>query len=76
MKATRRSNCAARSTRICIRYRLDANIATTIFPFALVKTSSKPSMTSTSEPVKPLRSTFVLSASNASTPADPSSARR
>ena len=62
--ATLRSNWSARSTRICIRYRLDENIATTIRPRALVKTSSKPSMTSRSEPLTPLRSTFVLSPSS------------
>ena len=34
---------------------------TTILPVALLKISSKPSMTSRSEPVKPRRSAFVLS---------------
>ena len=37
-------------------------------PCALVKISSKASTTSVSEPVKPRRSTFVLSAKSASTP--------
>ena len=48
---------------------LDANIATTILPVALVKISSNASTTSSSEPVNPFRSMFVLSASSASTPA-------
>ena len=55
---------------------LDENIATTILPAALVKISSKPSVTSSSDPVKPFRSTFVLSESSARTPAAPSSANR
>ena len=37
-----------------------------------MKISSKASVTSSSEPVKPLRSTLVLSASSTSTPAAPS----
>ena len=37
---------------------LDANIATTIFPDALVKISSNASITSISDPVNPFRSTF------------------
>ena len=55
---------------------LDANIATTILPSALVKISSKASVTSSSDPETPLRSMFVLSARSASTPAEPSSASR
>ena len=47
---------------------LDANAATISLPGALVKISSKASTTSRSEPVKPRRSMFVLSANSASTP--------
>ena len=59
-----------------MRKMLDENIATTILPLALVKISSNPSVTSSSDPVNPLRSTLVLSDSSASTPAAPSSAKR
>ncbi len=52
---------------------LDANAATMIRPVALVKISSNASTTSSSEPVNPRRSMFVLSARRASTPSDPSS---
>ena len=55
---------------------LEANIVTTILPGVLVKISSKASMTSSSDPEKPRRSTLVLSANSASTPAVPSSAKR
>ena len=55
---------------------LDANAATTSCPVALVKISSNASTTSRSEPVKPRRSMFVLSANSASTPSRPSSAKR
>ncbi len=55
---------------------LDANAATISLPVALVKISSNASTTSSSEPVKPRRSMFVLSANSASTPAPPSSAKR
>ena len=51
---------------------LDANVATTILPSAFVKISSNASVTSTSDPVNPRRSTFVLSASRARTPDAPS----
>src|SRR5919201_1243148 len=50
---------------------LDANAATMIRPGALVKISSKASMTSTSEPVNPRRSILVLSANSARTPEGP-----
>ena len=52
---------------------LDANAATISRPVALVKISSNASTTSRSDPVKPRRSMFVLSANSASTPAAPSS---
>ena len=55
---------------------LDENVATTSLPSVLVKISSNASMTSISGPVKPLRSTFVLSEKSASTPWAPSSAKR
>jgi hypothetical protein len=55
---------------------LDANAATISLPVALVKISSNASTTSSSDPVKPRRSMFVLSAKSASTPLAPSSARR
>ena len=55
---------------------LDANAATMIRPVALVKISSNASTTSSSDPVKPRRSMFVLSAKSASTPVAPSSANR
>jgi hypothetical protein len=42
----------------------------------LVKISSNASTISSSEPVKPRRSMFVLSANKASTPAAPSCAKR
>ena len=45
---------------------LDENMATTMRPFALVKISSNPSVTSRSDPLTPLRSTFVLSPSRTS----------
>ena len=47
---------------------LDENAATTILPGVLVKISSKASMTSSSDPEKPLRSMLVLSPNSASTP--------
>ncbi len=74
--ATLRPNCAARFTRICSRYTLVANDVTTILPLVLAKISSNAGTTSTSEPVKPGRSMFVLSENSASTPAVPSSAKR
>ena len=52
---------------------LDANAATISRPVALVKISSNASTTSSSDPVKPRRSMFVLSANSASTPCEPSS---
>ncbi len=55
---------------------LDENAATISRPLALVKISSNASMTSVSDPVKPRRSTLVLSASSASTPSVPSSPKR
>ena len=55
---------------------LDANAATTILPLAPVKISSKPSMTSISDPLKPVRSMFVLSARSTSTPTAHCSSRR
>ena len=55
---------------------LDENAATISRPVVLVKISSNASTTSSSEPVKPRRSMFVLSANSASTPAEPSSAKR
>src|SRR5919198_1478560 len=55
---------------------LDANAATMSRPVALVKISSNASVTSRSDPVKPRRSIFVLSANNASTPSAPSCAKR
>ena len=54
---------------------LDANVATTILPSVLLKISSNASVTSRSDPVKPRRSMFVLSAKSASTPVVPSSAK-
>jgi hypothetical protein len=59
-----------------MRYKLDENRATTILPSAPVKISSNASVTSTSDPVNPFRSMFVLSASSASTPDAPSCANR
>ncbi len=47
---------------------LDANAATMSLPAALVKISSNASTTSNSDPVKPRRSTLVLSANSARTP--------
>ena len=67
--ATLRPNRTARFTRICIRWMLVANAATTILPAAAVKISSNAFTTSSSDPVTPVRSTFVLSANSASTPA-------
>ena len=55
---------------------LDANAVTTSFPCVLANSSSNASTTSYSEPVKPGRSMFVLSANSASTPRAPSSANR
>ncbi len=74
--ATLRPKRAASRTRICTRNRLDENVATTSIPVADVKISSKAPMTSISEPVKPRRSMLVLSASSASTPSEPSVAKR
>ncbi len=55
---------------------LEENVATTSSPVVDVKISSKAPATSSSEPVTPGRSTFVLSAKSARTPSDPSVAKR
>ncbi len=55
---------------------LDANAVTTSLPFVLANSSSNAATTSYSDPVKPGRSMFVLSARSASTPRAPSSANR
>ena len=87
-RSRRSGRCCGRRTRPCARTaprgrRAPASgrcstrtAATTSLPCVLVNSSSNASMTSISGPVKPLRSTLVLSANSASTPCEPSSAKR
>jgi hypothetical protein len=75
-KATFRPKRSASRTSSCTRYRLEANVATTSIPVDDVKISSNAPTTSSSDPVKPGRSMLVLSAKSASTPSEPSVAKR